>query len=240
MKRVLLIDDEQDGRVLIRQYLTDFPQFTIIGEADNGLTAVELINARQPDLVFLDIEMPGLNGFEVLTRLQSLPKIIFSTSYDQYAIRAFELYAVDYLLKPYGKARFANALSRLDKPHHSVEPLAEHLLGANKPFPEKIIVHKGRRNLLIPVASITYCEAFGDYTRVYHKQEAFVATSGISHIQTKLDPVLFKRIHRSYLVNWDRVEELQKKGRYYYLLSPDFPPLKIGESYLPEIQSLRL
>lgn len=113
MKTVLIIDDEKDARDLLRFYITQHEELHIIGEASNGIEAVQLIKKLKPDTIFLDIQMPGLNGFEVLTQLDEIPEVIFSTAYDQYAIKAFEVHAVDYLLKPYGKSRFENTLNRM-------------------------------------------------------------------------------------------------------------------------------
>ena len=114
MKKILIVDDESSARKLIKEYLEVYTEFKIVGEANNGLTAVKLIDELEPDLVFLDIMMPGLDGFEVLGKLNFIPKIIFSTAYDQYAIKAFDIHAVDYLLKPYSEERFHKAISRLD------------------------------------------------------------------------------------------------------------------------------
>ena len=113
MRKVIIVDDESAGRQLIKEYLEDFPELILLGEANNGVDAVKIINEFKPDLVFLDIQMPGMTGFDVLTHLEELPQIIFSTAYDQYALKAFEVHAVDYLLKPYTKDRFKVAVERL-------------------------------------------------------------------------------------------------------------------------------
>ncbi|MCL4155939.1 UNVERIFIED_CONTAM: hypothetical protein GTU68_014771, partial [Idotea baltica] len=113
MKKVIIVDDEQAGRKLIKEYLKDFPNLILLGEANNGVDAVKIINEFKPDLVFLDIQMPGLTGFDVLTHLEELPQIIFSTAYDQFAMKAFDVHAVDYLLKPYTKDRFKKAIDKL-------------------------------------------------------------------------------------------------------------------------------
>jgi two-component system LytT family response regulator len=236
----MIIDDEQDARDLIRHYLSAYDHFEIIGEADNGMAAVEMIKELDPEVVFLDIQMPGLSGIEVLTHLERLPKIVFSTSFDQYAIKAFEIYAIDYLLKPYSKQRFAATMARLDHSRGQIQRFTEELLVQNRSYPEKVIVEKGRSKRLISVSDISYFEAFGDYSKVFTNKEEFLVTSGISTVHKKLNPTQFLRIHRSFLVNLEKVHELKKIDRYYYVFSPDFKPLRIGESYLSEIKSLFL
>ena len=115
MRKVIIVDDEVAGRKLIKEYLTDFPDLVLLAEANNGVDAVNVINEYKPDLVFLDVQMPGMTGFDVLTHLEELPQIIFSTAYDKYAIKAFEVHAVDYLLKPYTKQRFKIAVEKLER-----------------------------------------------------------------------------------------------------------------------------
>ncbi|MBT8186745.1 MAG: response regulator, partial [Croceitalea sp.] len=112
MRKVIIADDEKSGRKLIKEYLQDFPELVLLTEVNNGVDAITEINRYKPDLVFLDIQMPGKTGFEVLTHLEELPKIIFSTAYDEYALKAFEVHAVDYLLKPYTKERFKSAIDK--------------------------------------------------------------------------------------------------------------------------------
>ncbi len=241
MKSVIIIDDEEDARVLLLEYLAAYPDYEVIGQAENGLAAVSLINALRPDLIFLDIQMPGLNGFEVLVRLEELPQVVFSTAFDQYALKAFEVHALDYLLKPYGKKRFENTMLRLQVMTEKLLPLAEKLLAQAEKFPNKVILQKGNRSLLIEVATITHIEAFGDYSKVYLAHgDKLLSTNGISALQKKLNPKNFKRIHRSYLVNLPWVTELRKVDRYYYLLLRNEQQLKVSESYLPEVRKFLL
>ncbi|MFK8105311.1 MAG: LytR/AlgR family response regulator transcription factor [Saprospiraceae bacterium] len=241
MKSVIIIDDEEDARVLLLQYLRAYPDYEVIGQAEDGRAAVSLINALRPDLIFLDIQMPGFNGFEVLVRLEELPQVVFSTAFDQYALKAFEVHALDYLLKPYGKKRFENTMLRLQTMTEKLLPLAEKLLAQEEKFPNKVILQKGNRSLLIEVAVITYIEAFGDYSKVYLENgDKLLSTNGISTLQEKLNPKNFKRIHRSYLINFSWVTALRKVGRYYYLVLTNKQQLKVSESYLSEIRKFLL
>ena len=240
MKTTIIIDDEEDARDLLRYYISMHPTLNIIGEASNGYEAVQLINSLRPDTIFLDIQMPGLNGFEVLMQLVEIPEIIFSTAFDQYAIKAFELHAVDYLLKPYGKERFENSLKRILKNQDSLAPLAEHLLLEERDFLSKVILHKGTRKLMVNVDDIIYAEAYGDYTKVYTLSEEFLSTKGISELKEKFNPETFIRLHRSHFVHINAIKELHKMERYYYVLLSNGLSLKVSETYLPDIKKVVL
>ncbi|AXG68403.1 transcriptional regulatory protein YehT [Kordia sp. SMS9] len=240
MKTILIIDDEEDARDLLRQYISAYKELQIIGEASNGLEAVKMINALKPDTIFLDIQMPGLNGFEVLTQLEEIPEVIFSTAYDQYAIKAFEVHAVDYLLKPYGKKRFENALSRILQNQENVIPLAEELLQKETSFPSKVILHKGTRKLMVNVKDVYFAEAFGDYTKVFTKHEEFLATKGISQLHDIFNPTMFIRLHRSHFVNMNTIVELKKIDRYHYVYLSNGKSLRVSDTYLPAIKKIVL
>ncbi|WP_340201800.1 LytR/AlgR family response regulator transcription factor [Ascidiimonas sp. W6] len=240
MKTIILIDDEEDARDLLRHYIAIHKELSIIGEATNGYEAVKLINKLRPDTIFLDIQMPGLNGFEVLTQLEEIPEIIFSTAYDQYAIKAFEVHAIDYLLKPYGRKRFESSLKRILKNQDSLIPLAEELLQKETEFPLKVILHKGMRKIMINVADITYAEAFGDYTKVFTENEEFLSTKGISQLKDNFNPISFVRLHRSHFVNTNTIKELKKIDRYYYILLTNGKKFRVSDTYLPEIKKIVL
>jgi len=240
LKTIIIIDDEQDARDLLRQYLSDHQELSVIGEAKNGYEAVELINQLKPDTIFLDIQMPCLNGFEVLTQLEEIPEVIFSTAYDQYAIKAFEVHAVDYLLKPYGKKRFESALSRILKNQDTIIPLTEQLLIKETNYPAKVILHKGVRKLMVNVTDLYYAEAFGDYTKVFTKNEEFLSTKGISQLKDIFNPTIFLRLHRSHFVNINTIVELKKVDRYHYVYLSNGKNLRVSDTYLPEIKRIVL
>lgn len=236
MKTVMIIDDEEDARNLLRYYITHYSALTIIGEATNGLEAVKQINQLKPDAIFLDIQMPGLTGFEVLTKLEELPIVIFSTAYDQYAIKAFEVHAVDYLLKPYGKVRFENTLARILSNREQMIPLAESLLNKENAFPDKVVLHKGNRKLVVNVNAFIYGEAYGDYTKIFTEQGEFLSLKGISSLIEHLQPEVFIRLHRSYFINKNKLVEIKKMERYHYAILTNGFTIKISETYLPEIK----
>lgn len=238
MKKVIIIDDEEDARNLLKQYIAQHPELTVVGEASDGVEAVRLINAIRPDTVFLDIQMPGLNGFEVLAQLDEIPEVIFSTAYDQYAIRAFEVHAIDYLLKPYGKTRFENALARILHNPEQLVPLAEAVLNQETTFPTKIILHKGARKMVVNVDEIVCGEAYGDYTKVFTTSAEFLSMKGISNLVDNLNPNDFIRLHRSHFAHRNSLVEIQKIERYHYAVLTIGTRIKISDSYLREIKKM--
>lgn len=238
MKTVLIVDDEKDARDLLRFYIAQHDELSIVGEASNGIEAVQWIKKLKPDIIFLDIQMPGLNGFEVLTQLDEIPEVIFSTAYDQYAIKAFEVHAIDYLLKPYGRSRFENTMTRILKNQDKLIPLTESLLKSEVNFPQKIILQKGTRKIMINVGDIIYAEAFGDYTKIYSPKGDFLSMKGIGQLMESLDPKIFMRLHRSHFVNKEHITEIKKVGRYHYAYLLGDVKIKISESYLPDIKKI--
>lgn len=226
--RVLLIDDEAPARLVVRQYLAEFPQVTIVGECADGLAAVEAIERLRPDLLFLDIQMPGLTGFEVLAQLTQVPAVVFSTAYDQYALNAFEAGALDYLLKPYDRTRFRQVMARALAPPPSpaglqrlMEQLATQAAGpATGAYPTRLFVPQGNRLVAVPIREIRHIEAAGDYATLYTATGQYLSNLGLSQLAQRLDPRYFLRIHRSVLVALDAVRELERDGSggYYATL----------------------
>ncbi|MFP2995217.1 LytTR family DNA-binding domain-containing protein [Spongiivirga sp. MCCC 1A20706] len=241
MKKVIIVDDEKSGRTLIKQYLEDYPKLVLVGEANNGVDAIKIINEFKPDLVFMDIQMPGLTGFDVLEHLEELPIIIFSTAYDKYALQAFNVHAVDYLLKPYTKERFRTAVGKLqDLSPKEIAPLAnEHILLKNK-YPERIIVEKGNKYVTLSVEDVYFIEAYGDYSKIHNKSETFLSNNGISVLENKLSPQRFLRIHRSTIVNISAVNEIARYGKSYMLILENKQQLKVSRSHADKIKALML
>ncbi|RIV21194.1 DNA-binding response regulator [Fibrisoma montanum] len=238
MQKVVIIDDEAAGRTLIRQYLEAYPHLIVVGEANNGVDAVRLINEFRPDLVFLDIQMPGLTGFDVLKHLDEIPQIIFSTAYDQYALQAFDVHAVDYLLKPYTRERFAQAVNRISS--HTVQkiqPLAESLLSPST-YPEKILVQTGNRLLAVAVADILRIEAEGDYSNLVTGKGSFLSNYGISSLESKLNPQQFIRVHRSDIINLNFIREIQKYPSSYDVIMQNGDVVRVSRSYMDRIREL--
>ncbi|NNE33294.1 MAG: response regulator [Winogradskyella sp.] len=240
MKKVVIVDDESAGRKLISQYLKDYPELVVLGEANNGVDAVKMINEFKPDLVFLDIQMPGITGFDVLTHLNELPQIIFSTAYDQYALKAFEVHAVDYLLKPYTKDRFKVAVERLkeNSKENSARPLTESLLMDTEKSPERILVQTQNKLVTIALENVIRIEAYGDYSKLVTREKTYVSNYGISTLEEKLNSSIFIRVHRSSIINLNAVKELHKYSKSYDVTMKNGDVVRVSRGYMDNIKKL--
>jgi two-component system LytT family response regulator len=211
----IIVDDEKLARDLLKEYLENYPEIELLGEADQGTEAVEKIDKLKPDIVFLDVQMPGMTGFDVLEDLEHEPYVIFVTAYDQYAIKAFEKNAVDYLLKPLDEERFRNAVNRALKrktlEHSSIEDLLSSMKSERKgTYDTHIFVQKSEKLFNLPVDEIVYLEASGDYTIITTKADQFVSSSGIGKLEEILNPEVFIRVHRSTIVNVNYLKEIER------------------------------
>ena len=237
--KVIICDDEEDARLLLRQYLADFPDLELISECSNGLESVQAIDTLQPDLVFLDIQMPGLNGFQVLSQISHIPQIIFSTAYDSFALKAFDSNAVDYLLKPYTRDRFTQALQKVMKHnmynHDAIQRL-DFNVNSSDMFPERVFVESASKMVAIAVKDIDWIEADGDYSRIYAGGKFYISRFGISNLEEKLNPASFVRIHRSVLVNVQKVSALERDAGNYFLVLSNGVTHKVGRTYVDAIR----
>ena len=240
MKKVVIVDDESAGRKLIKEYLSDFPSLILVGEANNGVDAIKLINDFKPDLIFLDIQMPGMTGFDLLPHLEEIPQIIFSTAYDQYALKAFEVHAVDYLLKPYTRDRFQQAVKKLPQDNQvpTVNPLAESMIMEKQTYPERILVQSGKKLITISVKDILRIEADGDYSKLIVNQSSYLSNYGISKLESKLDPKSFIRVHRSSIINIQFVDSLNKYQSSYDLVMKNGDVVRVSRGYMDNIKRL--
>lgn len=211
----LIVDDEKLARDLLREYLENFSGMEILGECEQGTDAVEKIDKLKPDLLFLDVQMPGMTGFDVLEEIEHEPYVIFTTAYDQYAIKAFEKNAVDYLLKPLDEERFRAAVNRalkrkaMESTH--IDDLLLSMRGERKgPFEAHIFVQKSEKLFNLAVDDIVYLEASGDYTIITTKSDQFVSSSGIGKLEELLNPDIFIRVHRSTIVNVHYLKEIER------------------------------
>ena len=239
MKKVIIIDDESAGRKLIRDYLVDFPDLIPVQEANNGVDAIKVIREFKPDLIFLDIQMPGLNGFEVLKHLEEIPRVIFSTAYDQYAVEAFEVHAVDYLLKPYTKARFRKAIEKLQN-NQPVKQLVESLLKEETVYQEKILVERGRKLVALNARDIVWVQADGDYARIITSEARHLSNHGIGVLEERLDPRYFLRIHRSSLININCIKEVEKLPNGYIVLLDNGDQARVSRGYMDAFRKMLL
>lgn len=220
--KVLLIDDEELARQLIRNYLKDFPAVEILGECENGFEGIKAISELKPDLIFLDIQMPKLNGFEMLELIDTPPEVIFITAHNEFAIQAFEMNAVDYLLKPYGQDRLISAVQKAIERIHSGGKQTETISRlVHQPLTEKlerIVVKSGTRIKVIPVEKILYLEAQDDYVMIYTEEGKHLKQGTMKYYEDHLDPAAFIRVHRSYIVRIDQVVQLEPYSKENYLL----------------------
>jgi two-component system LytT family response regulator len=210
--RAIVVDDEELARHALREMLAAHPEIEVVAECANGFEAVKAVSEMAPDLLFLDIQMPKLDGFEVLELLNPGPAVIFITAYDQYAMRAFEVHAVDYLLKPVSAARLAAAVAQAQDRTGRTLPPATDLAAAARPpaeYLERIAVRDGTRVHIIPIARLDYAEAQDDYVALHSGGKQFLKQQTISSLESALDPARFVRIHRSYLVNLERVVKIE-------------------------------
>jgi two-component system LytT family response regulator len=216
---VLIVDDEAPAREIIRHYLKDYSEVEIIGEASNGFDAMKIIKEKTPQLIFLDVQMPKLTGLEMLELVENPPLVIFSTAYDQFAIRAFEQSAIDYLLKPYSKQRFDAALQKAFAKVKSGEVLPENLQALQVAATGTLtrVAVKDRQQIhVIPLHSICYIEADGDYVKLHTDKGVFLKEKTMKYFEENFPQQQFIRVHRSFIVNVDMVAkiELYEKESY--------------------------
>jgi len=244
IKKIIICDDEDDARLLIEQYMEDYPQLQIIKQCSNGLEALQAIDELEPDIIFLDIQMPGLSGFQVLQKIVHVPQIIFSTAFDKYALKAFDNNAVDYLLKPYTKQRFAQAINKVllstTKNNEAIKKLSENIQQTYSAFPEKVLVDNGNRMLSLPVNDIIWMEAEGDYTKLHTSSKNYLSNYGIGVLEQKLNPAIFVRIHRSTIININMVKEVFRDSNGYYALLQNETSHKVGRNYVDVIKQLSI
>ena len=241
MTRVILIDDEPLARNILRAYLKNHPGFEVVAECGDGFEGVKAIGQYRPDLIFLDIQMPKINGFELLELLESPPSVIFTTAFDEYALQAFERHAIDYLLKPFSQERFDKAVVNWQAQRGIPAGRTEDLLDSVSQPEERqrIVVKKGANLVIIPVHLVLYLEAFDDYVKVHTKDGFYLKKKTMAHYERVLDPKQFVRVHRSYILNLQeltRIEPLTKDSHVALLKSGARIPLsETGFSKLKEV-----
>jgi two-component system, LytTR family, response regulator len=247
--RVLVVDDEPLARERIRMLLQADAEVKSIVECRNGEEAVAAIHEQSPHLVFLDVQMPGLDGFGALHRIEAgrMPLVVFVTAYEQYALRAFEVHALDYLLKPFDRERFQASLrrakERLSAPsaaglERQIRGLLEELRGATR-YPDRLAVKKDGRILSLKVADVDWIEAEGNYVRLHLGKASYLYREKIAALEDRLDPRCFRRIHRSTIVNVARIREFIPWFRKdYRVVLQDGTELTLSRSYKDRVQEL--
>ncbi len=248
--RVLIVDDEPLAREKIRAFVRDDPEVEVVGECTNGAEAVAAVEVETPDLLLLDVQMPEADGFAVLEALKSrhMPQVIFITAYDHYAVHAFEVHALDYLLKPFDRDRFKAAVERAEAeiltPRNGGRDLDQRILAllrhfeAEAKYLERLVVKTGGRVFFLRAEEIDWIEAEGNYVNVHTPKKSYLLRETISSLEAQLDPRKFVRIHRSTIVHIGRIRELHSwtHGEYHVILH-DGTQLTLSRSYRDRLQA---
>lgn len=239
----IIADDEQLARQMIKEYLQDFPEIKIVEECKNGEQAVKAINENKPDMVFLDINMPGMDGFEVLEHLESVPNIIFTTAFGDYALKAFEVNAVDYLLKPYNRKRFSKAIKRVitrnAETDNDIERIIHVLQQSKEPedYPKRIFVRLGKKIISVKLQDILWIEAQGDYTELHLANGSHLCNLSMNELEQRLDSGQFIRVHRSYIIATESIKQLKGDGEGGFIaLLKDNSHIKVSRKYASKLK----
>ena len=244
MMQAILIDDEPLARSLVREYLEAYPQIEIVQECGDGFEGLKAISQHQPELIFLDVQMPKINGFEMLELLDAPPAVIFTTAFDAYAMRAFDAHAIDYLLKPFSQERFNKALDKWlsQKDRSETQKNTQALLetaAANPERQDRIVVKTGNKIRIIPETDIWYLEADGDYVTVHTPEGKFLKSRTMQYFENTLDARKFVRVHRSYIIQLQqmvRLEPYEKESHVAILTSrAQVPVSRTGNTRLKQV-----
>jgi two-component system LytT family response regulator len=239
--KVVIIDDEPLARMMVKEYLQPYTNITVVQECNDGFEGVKAIQQHQPDLVFLDIQMPKINGFEMLELIENPPPVIFATAFEEFAIKAFETHAVDYLLKPFSKERFDKAIQKFLQQQKSKPEQTQALLETVSTSPvqaSRIVLKDGGKIKIIPVPSIHYIEAADDYVKIHTQEGSFLKKKTMQHFEDVLQQN-FARVHRSYIINTQLITRIDpyEKDSHLVLLSTGarLPVSKAGYAKLKEV-----
>lgn len=241
--KVIIIDDEMLARSIVKEYLQDFPELELVQECHDGFEGIKAIQQHQPDLVFLDIQMPKINGFEMLELIENPPAVIFTTAFEEYAIKAFETHAVDYLLKPFSKERFGKAIQKWQMQNQQERKnTTSDLLNSSGLTPvqqNRVVVKDNGKVKIIPTATIRYLEAADDYVKIHTAEGVFLKNKTMGYFEEILESQNFIRIHRSYIINVQlitRIDPYEKESHLAVLsIGVKLPVSKAGYSKLREV-----
>ena len=240
--KAIIIDDEPLARMMVKEYLQAYPEVTVVDECNDGFEGVKAIQLHQPDLIFLDIQMPKINGFEMLELIDNPPKVIFTTAFEEYAIKAFDAHAADYLLKPFSKERFDKAMQKLQQQPggHTGELVNTALQSGQKN--NRIVVKDNGKIKIIPIAQLQYLEAADDYVKIFTADGFYLKKKTMQYFEESLPAQEFIRIHRSYIINAQLITriDLHEKDSHLVLLTTGvrLPVSKAGYFKLKEVLGL--
>ncbi|MBK6483335.1 MAG: response regulator transcription factor [Chitinophagaceae bacterium] len=247
MIKVVIIDDEPLARSMVSEYLQQYQEVKVVQECGDGFEGLKAIQQQQPDLIFLDIQMPKINGFEMLELLEQPPAVIFTTAFDAYAIKAFDIHAIDYLLKPFSKDRFDQAMQKWMEQYKTgtgqeqVKKMLEQV-PTSPAYQHRIVVKVGGKIRIIPVHDIQYLEAADDYVKINTAEGYFLKTKTMNYFEQSMDPHQFVRTHRSFIVNVQlitRIDPYEKDGHLAILKTGGkIPVSKTGYAKLKQVLGL--
>ena len=233
--KTIIIEDEELARDLLKTFLADIENIELIAECENGFDGIKAVNELKPDLIFLDIQMPKITGFEMLELIDHKPQIIFATAYDQYALKAFEINAADYLLKPYSKDRLVEAVEKVTeriKKEGAASNIAEKISNFPKgEYIDRVVVKDRNKIHISPVDHIRYIESMDDYVMIYTKEGRYIKQQTMRYFENALDPKFFVRIHRSFIVKVEEIAEIQQyEKESYVVILHDKTKLKVSKT----------
>lgn len=243
IKKAILIDDEPLAVALVQEYLQAHSDIEVVKVCHNGFEGMKAILEHHPDLVFLDVQMPKLTGFEMMELLEEPPAVIFTTAFDEYALKAFEAHAVDYLLKPFSRERFDTALQRWRERHLPVQQAAtRELLQQHTSQPEeqqRVVVKSGNSIRIVPVPEIKYVEAFDDYVKIHTAEGEFLKKKTMAHFEQQLPATLFVRVHRSFLINIQEITRIEPMAKEQYVaLLKDGTHIPLSKTGYPKLKEV--
>jgi two-component system LytT family response regulator len=243
--KVIIIDDEPLARSLVKEYLSDFSELQLVQECGDGFEGLKAINQYQPDLIFLDIQMPKINGFELLELIENPPAIIFTTAFEEYAIKAFEAHAIDYLLKPFSRERFHKSVQKwIQQKNSSVQNtgLLLDTIAITNGIQNRIVLKENGKIKIIPIQQVQYLESADDYVKIHTTEGVFLKNKTMQYFEAHLSEVEFVRIHRSYLVKIQLISKLEpyeKEGHVAILSTGQkLPVSKSGYAKLKTVLGL--
>lgn len=238
--KAIIIDDEPLARSLVKEYLQAYKNIELVEECNDGFEGVKAIQQHNPDIIFLDIQMPKINGFEMLELIDNPPHVIFTTAFEEYAVKAFETYALDYLLKPFSKDRFDKCIQKLLQQKSAIQTEALLETAAQSPVQSnRIVVKDGGKIKIIPVGQVQYLEAADDYVKIHISEGSFLKKKTMQYFEQLLQPHHFVRIHRSFIINTQlitRIDPYEKESHLVLLTSgAKLPVSKAGYLKLKEM-----
>jgi two-component system, LytTR family, response regulator len=237
--KAIIIDDEPLARMMVKEYLQPYSHITVVEECNDGFEGLKAIQQHQPDLIFLDIQMPKINGFEMLELIDDPPLVIFTTAFEEYAIRAFDAHAADYLLKPFSKERFDKAMQKLQLQRVNATQAIIETAQHSPAQSNRIVVKDNGKIKIIPIAMVQYLEAADDYVKIFTAEGSFLKKKTMQYFEDSLPPQEFIRIHRSYIINAQLITRIDphEKESHLVLLTTGvrLPVSKAGYSKLKEI-----